>query len=111
MAPSSYITMSTSTDNRLVNNNPSETSPQVQLHPNVLVNLNDHATRNVIRRQGPVLGALLGRNEGTSVSVETSFECGSQILIAGPDQSMLITNQWMDAMIGVCKSPPTLIPI
>ncbi|CAK7222598.1 hypothetical protein SBRCBS47491_004917 [Sporothrix bragantina] len=45
------------------------------LHPLVLLSISDHITRHTLRKQpGPVVGALLGQQNGRQVTLEHTFE-------------------------------------
>ncbi|KAK2765830.1 hypothetical protein FQN53_006790 [Emmonsiellopsis sp. PD_33] len=62
--------------NPLVSSKSSESGLQIQLHPLVLLNISDHITRHIARQQkGPVVGALLGLQNGRIISLEHVFEC------------------------------------
>ncbi|KAF1962009.1 hypothetical protein CC80DRAFT_513025 [Byssothecium circinans] len=53
----------------------SDTSPTVQLHPLVLLTISDCITRHTLRQQsGPVVGAILGRQNGQDVTMEVAFQ-------------------------------------
>lgn len=54
----------------------SDASPQVQLHPLVLLTISDYITRHELRQQqGPIVGAILGQQNGREVTMEVAFEC------------------------------------
>ncbi|TDZ31786.1 COP9 signalosome complex subunit 6 [Colletotrichum spinosum] len=49
---------------------------QAVLHPLVLLTISDYITRHTLRSQpGPIVGALLGQQNGREVTVEHAFEC------------------------------------
>ncbi|KAK2730007.1 cop9 signalosome subunit 6 [Colletotrichum kahawae] len=49
---------------------------QAVLHPLVLLTISDYITRHTLRSQaGPIVGALLGQQNGREVSIEHAFEC------------------------------------
>ncbi|EFX05729.1 cop9 signalosome subunit 6 [Grosmannia clavigera kw1407] len=53
------------------------------LHPLVLLSISDHITRHSLRKQsGPVVGALLGQQNGRQVTLEHTFD----FLVATNDQ-------------------------
>mmetsp|Transcript_45532 Transcript_45532/g.120283 ORF Transcript_45532/g.120283 Transcript_45532/m.120283 type:complete len:293 (-) Transcript_45532:32-910(-) len=57
----------------------SEGRLDVRLHPLVLINIGDHATRvKCERRPGALLGVLLGTLEGRRLSIHNSFEVVTQ---------------------------------
>lgn len=63
------------------NSNPlisAQKSSQLQavLHPLVLLTISDYITRHTLREQGgPIIGALLGQQNGREITVEHAFEC------------------------------------
>ncbi|PHH60948.1 hypothetical protein CDD81_1005 [Ophiocordyceps australis] len=57
----------------------SQAQVHVILHPLVLLTISDYITRHTLRRQdGPIIGALLGQQNGREVTVEHAFECHTQ---------------------------------
>ncbi|KAL6704868.1 hypothetical protein ACN47E_007551 [Coniothyrium glycines] len=53
----------------------SDSSPSVQLHPLVLLTISDCITRHTVRQQtGPVVGAILGAQDGQNVTMEVAFQ-------------------------------------
>lgn len=49
---------------------------QAVLHPLVLLTISDYITRHTLRSQeGPIVGALLGQQNGREVTIEHAFEC------------------------------------
>ncbi|OAA62355.1 Mov34/MPN/PAD-1 [Cordyceps fumosorosea ARSEF 2679] len=54
------------------------------LHPLVLLTISDYITRHTLRQQSvPILGALLGQQNGREITIEHAFDCH---LIEAPDQ-------------------------
>ncbi|OAA43614.1 Mov34/MPN/PAD-1 [Metarhizium rileyi] len=56
----------------------SQKSSQLQavLHPLVLLTISDYITRHTLRQQkDPVVGALLGQQNGREITIEHAFEC------------------------------------
>ncbi|OAQ59646.1 COP9 signalosome subunit 6 (CsnF) [Pochonia chlamydosporia 170] len=56
----------------------SQNSSQLQavLHPLVLLTISDYITRHTLRQQtGPVIGGLLGQQNGREITIEHAFEC------------------------------------
>lgn len=67
--------MDATTPNPLVS---SQKSSQLQavLHPLVLLTISDYITRHTLRQQpGPIVGALLGQQNGRDITIEHAFEC------------------------------------
>ncbi|KAK2058880.1 signalosome subunit [Colletotrichum caudatum] len=49
---------------------------QAILHPLVLLNVSDYITRHTLRSQpGPIVGALLGQQNGREITIEHAFDC------------------------------------
>jgi COP9 signalosome complex subunit 6 len=56
----------------------SQKNAQIQavLHPLVLLTVSDYITRHTLRKQqGPIIGALLGQQNGREIAIEHAFEC------------------------------------
>lgn len=72
----------------------SDTGLQVALHPLVLLTISDYITRHTLRQQkGPVVGALLGQQNGREITIEHAFEC----LLEPVDNGEIILNQaWFE---------------
>lgn len=63
------------TRNLLSSNQASDASLRPTLHPLVLLTISDYITRHTLRRQTqPILGALLGQQNGRDISIEFAFE-------------------------------------
>ncbi|KAL6697964.1 hypothetical protein J3F84DRAFT_366132 [Trichoderma pleuroticola] len=68
-APSSNPLLSTQKSSQL----------QAVLHPLVLLTISDYITRHTLREQkGPIIGALLGQQNGREITIEHAFECHVQ---------------------------------
>lgn len=49
---------------------------QVILHPLVLLTISDYITRHTLRKhEGPVVGVMLGQQNGREITIEHAFEC------------------------------------
>lgn len=60
----------------LVSKKSSDSGLHIQLHPLVLLTISDHITRHAARQQhGPIIGALLGQQNGREITLEHAFEC------------------------------------
>ncbi|KAK1635091.1 putative COP9 signalosome subunit 6 [Colletotrichum phormii] len=67
--------MASSDVNPLISNQKSS-ELQAILHPLVLLTISDYITRHTLRsQQGPVVGALLGQQNGREITVEHAFDC------------------------------------
>ncbi|KAF4632442.1 hypothetical protein G7Y89_g5683 [Cudoniella acicularis] len=54
----------------------SDSGLQVALHPLVLLTISDYITRHTLRQQtGPIVGALLGQQNGREITIEHAFDC------------------------------------
>jgi COP9 signalosome complex subunit 6 len=54
----------------------SDSGLQVALHPLVLLTISDYVTRHTLRQQtGPIVGALLGQQNGREITIEHAFDC------------------------------------
>lgn len=80
----------------------SDSSPQVALHPLVLLTISDYITRHTLRGQeGPIVGALLGEHHGRSITIEHAFEA----LVLADDGSgdIKLDHTWFDSRLGQSK--------
>ncbi|KAF2125993.1 hypothetical protein P153DRAFT_346762 [Dothidotthia symphoricarpi CBS 119687] len=70
----------------------SDTSPTVQLHPLVLLTISDCITRHTLRQQtGPVVGAILGQQNGQDVTMEVAFQAK---LKSTDDGEVTLDDEW-----------------
>ncbi|KAL4747101.1 hypothetical protein BDW72DRAFT_183506 [Aspergillus terricola var. indicus] len=70
----------------------SDSGLHIQLHPLALLTISDHITRHAARsHQGPIVGALLGQQNGREITVEHGFECVVEI---GPNGEAQLPNEW-----------------
>jgi len=71
----------------------SDTGLQVALHPLVLLTISDYITRHTLRQQkGPVVGALLGQQNGREITIEHAFEC----LLAEAEDGTVLNKTWFE---------------
>ncbi|KAL1982271.1 hypothetical protein VTN96DRAFT_1580 [Rasamsonia emersonii] len=99
--------MAESSSNPLISSKPSDSGLHVQLHPLVLLTISDHITRHTARQQqDPIVGALLGQQQGREISLEYAFECHT---ITGPNDEILLHQTWFEERVkqykDVHKSP------
>ncbi len=85
----------------------SDSGLQVFLHPLVLLTISDHITRHTLRRQeGPIVGALLGQQNGRDISLEHAFDCK---LVLGEGGEVVMHQSWFEDRLqqfkDVHKSP------
>jgi COP9 signalosome complex subunit 6 len=82
----------------------SESSPQVQLHPLVLLTISDYTTRHTLREQeGPIVGAILGQQHGREVSMEVAFECK---VVQNEAQEIVLDELWFRDRLDECEQLP-----
>ncbi|KAJ5573610.1 uncharacterized protein N7459_008037 [Penicillium hispanicum] len=92
----------------LVSHKSSDSGLHIQLHPLVLLTISDHITRHAARQQhGPIIGALLGQQNGREITLEHVFECLTQ---TGPNGEIILAAEWFEERVkqfkDVHKSPP-----
>ncbi|QPH15992.1 hypothetical protein C2857_000531 [Epichloe festucae Fl1] len=62
--------------NPLVSSQSKSSRLQAVLHPLVLLSISDYLTRHSLREQkGPVIGAILGQQNGREITMEAAFDC------------------------------------
>jgi COP9 signalosome complex subunit 6 len=92
--------MAETSANSLVSTKPSDSGLHVALHPLVLLTISDHITRHTARQQqGPIVGALLGQQQGREISLEHAFECQT---IKGSHDEILLHHTWFDERVKQC---------
>ncbi|GKZ18600.1 hypothetical protein AbraIFM66951_007619 [Aspergillus brasiliensis] len=70
----------------------SDSGLHIQLHPLILLTISDHITRHAARsQQGPIVGALLGQQNGREITLEHAFEC---IVNEGANGELQIPQDW-----------------
>lgn len=86
---------------------------QAILHPLVLLTISDYITRHTLRHlEGPVVGALLGQQNGREITIEHAFEClvKSESDEANGSEVVLLDTEWfgtrLQQMKDVHKVPP-----
>ena len=77
------------------------------LHPLVLLSISDHITRHTLRKQqGPVVGALLGQQNGRQVTLEHTFDFAVDKDNEGKAQ---FDETWFKDRVEQSMSPPPKI--
>lgn len=80
----------------------SDTSPTVQLHPLVLLTISDSLTRHTLRQQqGPVVGAILGQQNGQEVTMEVAFQAR---LVENENNEVVLDDEWFSKRLDDCTS-------
>lgn len=88
-------------DNALVLTSPSESGLSVQLHPLVLLTISDYVTRHQLRGQtGPMVGALIGQQRGTEITLEHAFESNVETSDSG---EVTLLQPWFDERLKQCE--------
>lgn len=87
-------------DQSLISQKSSDSGHYIQLHPLVLLTVSDHITRHAARQQqGPVLGALLGQQNGREITLEHAFECPTE---NGPNNEITLPRVWFEERLKQC---------
>ncbi|KAI3331561.1 COP9 signalosome-like protein subunit 6 [Xylariaceae sp. AK1471] len=78
----------------------SDSGLQAVLHPLVLLTISDYITRHTLRQQpGPVVGALIGQQNGREVTIEHAFECAT----VAKDGNVILDADWFEQRLGQMK--------
>lgn len=89
--------------NSLLSTSTSDSSLSVQLHPLVLLTISDYITRHTLRQQeGPIVGAIIGQQNGRQVTLEHAFECK----LRSQDNNVLIDDEWFAERLEQCELRP-----
>ena len=80
---------------------------RILLHPLVLLTISDYITRQMLRGyEGPIVGALLGQQNGREISLENAFEC---LVLPGNKIDVVLPDDWFHERLqqykDVHKSP------
>ncbi|KAJ8067930.1 hypothetical protein OCU04_003513 [Sclerotinia nivalis] len=79
----------------------SDSGLQIALHPLVLLTISDYITRHTLRQQtGPVVGALLGQQNGREITIEHAFEC---LLEETAENEVKLSPKWFEARLQQMK--------
>lgn len=79
----------------------SDSGLHIQLHPLVLLTISDHITRHAARQQqGPIIGALLGQQNGREITLEHAFECP---VTKSSNDEILIPGPWFEERVQQCE--------
>ena len=91
-----------------------QVAASIHLHPLVIINISDHATRSRVRNQGQfqrVIGALLGYQKGKELEVLNSFELVTKTASTEDDSAMsttsntLIDETYLQGKLTQCTVP------
>ena len=87
----------------LISSHPSTSGLQIALHPLALLTISDYITRHTLQRQaGPMIGALLGTQEGREIAVEHAYE----VIALVDKDGVRIDVEWFENKLKLCMSPP-----
>lgn len=79
----------------------SDTSPAVQLHPLVLLTISDCITRHTLRQEsGPVVGAILGQQNGQEITMEVAFQAK---LKTNEEGEVVLDDEWFSKRVEDCE--------
>ncbi|TGJ81804.1 hypothetical protein E0Z10_g6963 [Xylaria hypoxylon] len=79
----------------------SDSGLQAILHPLVLLTISDYITRHTLRQQpGPIVGALIGQQNGREVTIEHAFECATKT----NDDKVTLDADWFGQRLGQMKT-------
>ncbi|KIW00646.1 uncharacterized protein PV09_07839 [Verruconis gallopava] len=85
----------------LASTTPSDTSPEIQLHPLVILTISDTVARRTIRKQtGPIAGAILGQQNGRQITMEVAFDSKVEV---GPDGQVQFDSKWFEDRLQMYK--------
>ncbi|RYP71813.1 hypothetical protein DL769_004619 [Monosporascus sp. CRB-8-3] len=98
--------MSADTNPLISSQKSSDSGLQAVLHPLVLLTISDYVTRHALRGQtGPIVGALIGQQNGREITIEHAFECAT----LAKDEEVILNADWftqrLDQMRQIHKSP------
>jgi hypothetical protein len=78
----------------------SDNSSTVQLHPLVLLTISDCITRHTLRQQtGPVVGAIIGQQNGQEITMEVAFQAKLKANGAG---DIVLDAEWFNKRLEDC---------
>jgi hypothetical protein len=84
----------------------SDNSSTVQLHPLVLLTISDCITRHTLRQQkGPVVGAIIGQQNGQEITMEVAFQAKLKANDAG---EVVLDGEWFAKRLEDCRLPFTI---
>lgn len=98
----------------LLSKSTSDSSLSVQLHPLVLLTVSDYITRHTLRQQeGPIVGAVIGQQNGREVTMEHAFECKLKTdpktnkVITDEEGRLVLDDEWFAQRLEQCTQPHT----
>lgn len=100
--------MADTSDNLLLSTKPSDSGITVSLHPLVLLTASDQITRHRVRGDaGPIVGILLGQQNGREITAEHAFSAGT----AKDEQTgkLIFKQPWLQDRVQQCRQFPALL--
>ncbi|KAI1323046.1 COP9 signalosome-like protein subunit 6 [Xylariaceae sp. FL0255] len=93
--------MATTEASPLLSSQSSDSGLHAVLHPLPLLTVSDYITRHTLRKQpGPVVGALIGLQNGREVTIEHAFECKT----IADEGDVMIDPDWFDQRLTQFKT-------
>jgi COP9 signalosome complex subunit 6 len=85
----------------LLSQKSSDSGLHIQLHSLVILTISDHITRHAAcQQQGPIIGALLGQQNGRDITLEHAFEC---VVVESPNDEVQFPPDWFIERVKQCK--------
>ena len=95
--------------NPLISPNPSTSGLRIALHPLALLSISDYITRHTLRQNtGPIVGALLGTQQGRDISIEQAFEVkvlsgnDQRVGLDGGEEEIVVDLEWFNKKLKLC---------
>ena len=96
--------------NPLISPNPSTSGLKIALHPLALLSVSDYITRHTLRQNtGPIVGALLGTQQGRDIAIEQAFEVkvlsgnDQRVSLHGGEEEIVLDLEWFSKRLKLCK--------
>lgn len=85
---------------------PSEAPSTVKLHPLVLLTISDYISRHSLTgKDGPVVGAVIGQQNGRQVTMEYAFESAVKSESFQDGKPRIVMGEpWFGNRLGQCKA-------
>jgi len=88
----------------LISQKASDSGLHIQMHPLVLLTISDHITRHAARQQrDPIIGAILGQQNGREITLEHAFECP---ITTESNGKVLLPASWFEERVKQCQCDP-----
>lgn len=94
-------------EDRTISDHPSTSGLQIALHPLALLTVSDYITRHIVRElQGPIIGALLGAQNGREISIEEAHEVN--VHVSDDKEEVTVDKAFFENKLRLCWSSPAL---